>query len=232
MLTRLLLISNAQQKVNQLYLHVHALFPGFLPIYVTTEHWVGFPELHGRFSLVIYFICNINRVYMPIPVSQFIPLSPLMSICLQGVDRPRNYCTGWSNSEGGKTNTIYHPPHSGLIFLVPPRAEALIHVRRTQSLGICLQSTWMCFSDPYGAFPMNSLRWGMERPRGVSLTQVEIARDQKRSPPWSSGFVFRLLQVIPEHGLETLLPISFFSALKLSILWSKILFLISCFSQS
>lgn len=25
------------------------------------------------------------------------------------MDRPRDYCAGWSNSEGGKTNTIYHP---------------------------------------------------------------------------------------------------------------------------
>ena len=30
-------------------------FLDFLPIYVTTDHWVEFPGLYSRFSLVIYF---------------------------------------------------------------------------------------------------------------------------------------------------------------------------------
>jgi len=40
----------------------------------TTEHWVEFPVLPSRFSLVIYFIHN--SVYTSIPISQFI-LPPL-----------------------------------------------------------------------------------------------------------------------------------------------------------
>ena len=39
-------------------------FLNFLPIYVTTEQWVEFPELYNRFSLVIYFIHSINSVYI------------------------------------------------------------------------------------------------------------------------------------------------------------------------
>ena len=46
-------------------------FLDFLPIWVTTEHWVEFPVLHRRFSLVIYFIHS--SVYMSVPVSQLIP---------------------------------------------------------------------------------------------------------------------------------------------------------------
>ena len=63
--------------------HMYAYIPSvldFLPIWVTTEHWGEFPLLYSRFSLVIYFIYSINRVYMSIPVPQFIPhssLSPL-----------------------------------------------------------------------------------------------------------------------------------------------------------
>ena len=45
-------------------------FLDLLPIQVTIEHWVEFPVLYSRFSLVIYFIpiC----VYMSIPISWFI----------------------------------------------------------------------------------------------------------------------------------------------------------------
>ena len=63
-------------------------FLDFLPIWVTTEHWVEFPVLYSRFSLVIYFIHSINSVYMSTPVSQFIPppLPPwypyICSLCL------------------------------------------------------------------------------------------------------------------------------------------------------
>ena len=35
---------------------------GFLSILVTIEHWVEFPVLYSRFSLVIYFIQGINSV--------------------------------------------------------------------------------------------------------------------------------------------------------------------------
>ena len=44
----------------------------FIPIWVTTQHWVEFPVIFGRLSWVICFILSINRVYMSIPVSQFI----------------------------------------------------------------------------------------------------------------------------------------------------------------
>ena len=37
------------------YTYIHS-FLDFLPIQVTTEHWVEFPVLYSRFSLVIYFI--------------------------------------------------------------------------------------------------------------------------------------------------------------------------------
>ena len=42
------------------------------------EHWVRFPELYSRFSLLTNFTHNVSRVYMSIPASQFIPppLSP------------------------------------------------------------------------------------------------------------------------------------------------------------
>ena len=43
----------------------------FLPIYVTTEHWVEFPVLSSHLSLVICFISS--RVHMSITISQFIP---------------------------------------------------------------------------------------------------------------------------------------------------------------
>ena len=45
---------------------IYPLFLDFLPIQVTTEHWVEFSELHSRFSLVIYFIQSINSVYTSI----------------------------------------------------------------------------------------------------------------------------------------------------------------------
>ena len=47
-------------------------FLDFLPIQVTTEHWVEYPELYSRFSLVMYFIHSINSVHMSTPISQFI----------------------------------------------------------------------------------------------------------------------------------------------------------------
>ena len=71
-------------------------FLDFLPILVTTEHWVEFPVLYSRFSLVIYFIHS--NVYMSIPISQFIPppVSPL------GVHTYRDCHTEWSKSEREK----------------------------------------------------------------------------------------------------------------------------------
>ena len=48
----------------------------FLPVKVTTEHWIEFPVLYGWFTLVIYLIHS--SISTSIPFSQFIlpPLSP------------------------------------------------------------------------------------------------------------------------------------------------------------
>ena len=45
-------------KVNQLCRYIY-------PLFVTTEHWVEFPVIHSRFSLIIYFIHS--TVYMGFP---------------------------------------------------------------------------------------------------------------------------------------------------------------------
>ena len=61
-------------QVNQLYIYIY-------PLFVTTEHWLEFPVLYSRFSLVTYFIHN--RVYMSIPIPNSPhPPPPLVSICL------------------------------------------------------------------------------------------------------------------------------------------------------
>ena len=46
-------------------------FLDFLPISVTIEHWVEFPVLYSRFSLVIYFMHSSE--YVSVPISQSIP---------------------------------------------------------------------------------------------------------------------------------------------------------------
>ena len=86
---------------------IHTL--SWISCQVTAEHWLGFAELHGRLLLVIYFIHNINSVYMPRPVSQFIPLSPWCPRVCRDLDGPTDYHTGWSKWEGEKTNTEYYP---------------------------------------------------------------------------------------------------------------------------
>ena len=58
--------------ISYMYTYIASFWDFFL-IYVTTEHWVEFSVLYGRFSLVIYFIYSINGVHMSIPISQFIP---------------------------------------------------------------------------------------------------------------------------------------------------------------
>ena len=68
-------------RVNQPYVFLCPTFLAFLPIWVITEHQVGFPVLYSRFSLVLYFIHSIHSVYMSIQTSQFI-LPPLCSLHL------------------------------------------------------------------------------------------------------------------------------------------------------
>ena len=46
-------------------------FLDFLPIQVTTKHWVEFPVTHSGFSLAICFICS--SAHMSVPISQVIP---------------------------------------------------------------------------------------------------------------------------------------------------------------
>ena len=67
--------------ISNMYTYVPSFF-GFLPIYVTTQHWIEIFVLYSRFSLVIYFIHS--SVYMLLPISQFIPssISCLVSISL------------------------------------------------------------------------------------------------------------------------------------------------------
>ena len=60
-----------QSGVNLTYTYISSLLD-FLPIQVITEHRVGSLSYQSRFSLTIYFIHSINRVYMSIPISQFI----------------------------------------------------------------------------------------------------------------------------------------------------------------
>ena len=74
--------------ISYMYTYIPS-FLDFLPIQVTTEHWVEYPELYSRFSLVMYFIHSINSVHMSTPISQFItypqfsPWYPcICSLCL------------------------------------------------------------------------------------------------------------------------------------------------------
>ena len=60
----------------QLYIYIYPLFGVFFP-FRSPQSTAQFPELHSRFSLVIYFIHSINSVHMLIAISQFIPPSPL-----------------------------------------------------------------------------------------------------------------------------------------------------------
>ena len=65
-------------------------FLDFLPISVTTEHWVQFPELYSRLSFVIYFI---HSMYMSVPTSQFIPSSfPPWYLCFCSLHLCHYFC--------------------------------------------------------------------------------------------------------------------------------------------
>ena len=66
-----------------IHIHIPPLWC-FLPFWVTTGHWVEFPELYSRFSLFVYFIHSISSVYVSITNSQYLPRPPfpLLSIHL------------------------------------------------------------------------------------------------------------------------------------------------------
>ena len=69
----------AAKWISYTYTHIHS-FLGFLLIEVSTEHWVEFPALYSRVSLVTYFLHS--SVYMSIPISQFIPFLHLVTVSL------------------------------------------------------------------------------------------------------------------------------------------------------
>ena len=62
--------------MNQPYICMCPFPFGLLPIQVTTVHQVEFPLLYNMFLFVIYFLHNINSVYVSIPISQFLPPLP------------------------------------------------------------------------------------------------------------------------------------------------------------
>ena len=68
-----MLISNVQQGKSAIHIHISPLSWISFPIKVTTESWVGLLALHSRFSFVIYFIYNINRVEVKVLVTQPCP---------------------------------------------------------------------------------------------------------------------------------------------------------------
>ena len=93
---------SAYNKWNQLYAYTIPSFLDFLPIQVTTEHGIEFPELCRRFSLVICFIHSINSVYGSIPIFlYFQTYHSKSSLCSSGsaseamipIDRKRNCIT-------------------------------------------------------------------------------------------------------------------------------------------
>ena len=63
--------------------YIQPLFFVFPSSLVTTEHWVGFPVLYSRFSLVIHFISMSMSISQFIPPIHFPPWCPyICSLCL------------------------------------------------------------------------------------------------------------------------------------------------------
>ena len=79
MLCYFLLYSKVNQSFIYLSIYVSVSLLDFLPIYFTTEHWVDFPVLYTRSSLVD-FMCSISAVYMSTRVSRFIPAPPQLPV--------------------------------------------------------------------------------------------------------------------------------------------------------
>ena len=79
---------------NVVSLYCTAKWISYRCIYIPLFFWIsfafrspqsmGFPVQNSRFSLVIYFIHNINSIYMSVPISQFISpcFLPLVSMHL------------------------------------------------------------------------------------------------------------------------------------------------------
>ena len=64
-----------ENLISYMYTYIPS-FLDFFPILVTKKHWIEFPELYSRFSLVFCFIHSTNSGYMSMPLSQFIPPTP------------------------------------------------------------------------------------------------------------------------------------------------------------
>ena len=67
MLYNVVLISTVQQSKSAIGFPVSPLLQISFPF--RSPHWVKFPILCSRFSLVFYFIHSLNNVYMSIPIS-------------------------------------------------------------------------------------------------------------------------------------------------------------------
>ena len=77
-------------KVNQLYVYIYPHIPSLLrlpptlpipPLQVVTKHRADLPVLCGCFPLAIYF--TFGSVYMPMPLSHFVPAYPFPAQCPQ-----------------------------------------------------------------------------------------------------------------------------------------------------
>ena len=69
--------------------------------------------LYSRFLLVIYFIHSINTVYMSIPISQFLPPSPIdLVFTLSWYSNNYSFVLLWMQTRGQT-----HSPYSGSTFL-------------------------------------------------------------------------------------------------------------------
>ena len=79
MLYKIVVVSTAQQSESAIRKYISS-FLDSLPIEVTAEHWAEFPVLYNMFSLVTYFIHNLNSVYMSTPISQIIPSPPSLFV--------------------------------------------------------------------------------------------------------------------------------------------------------
>ena len=92
---------------SYMYIYIHC-FLDFLPIYVPTDQWAGFPVVNCRSLLFIYFIHS--SVYMSIPISQFdppqSPLSDLQMVYLFSV------LTRWKWGKGALWGFFYKSTNS------------------------------------------------------------------------------------------------------------------------
>ena len=83
MLYKIVVVFTVQQSESAICIHISPLFwisSPFRSFPLHLEHWVEFPVLYNIFSLVTYFIHNLNSVYMSVPISQIIPSFPSLFV--------------------------------------------------------------------------------------------------------------------------------------------------------